>query len=136
MLWHLLHKLATQIDVDYLMFEIKLPCPCRLLSFPYRSLGKESVCNVGDPGSTPGSGRSAGKGISYPLQYSCVPFVAQLVKNLSTVWETWVWSLGWEDPLEKGKATHSSIGTWIIHRVGHDWVIFTFTFHAGYYECT
>ena len=35
--------------------------------------------------------------------------MAQLVKNLPTMWETWVWSLGWEDPLEKGKTTHSSI---------------------------
>ena len=35
--------------------------------------------------------------------------VTQLVKNLPAVWETWVRSLGWEDPLEKGKATHSSI---------------------------
>ena len=38
--------------------------------------------------------------------------VAQLVKNLPTVWETWVRSLGWEDPLEKGKATHSGILAW------------------------
>ena len=40
--------------------------------------------------------------------------VAQLVKNLPAMWETWVWSLGWEDPLEKGKATHSSIVAWKI----------------------
>ena len=40
--------------------------------------------------------------------------VAQLVKNPPTMWETWVWSLGWEDPLEKGKATHSSILAWRI----------------------
>ena len=62
--------------------------------------------------------------------------VAQLVKNLPTVWETWVWSLHWEDPLEKGKATHSNILAWKIpwtvwsmgsQRVGHDWVTFTFT---------
>ena len=43
-----------------------------------------------------------------------VPSVAQLVKNLPAVWETWVLSLGWEDPLEKGKATHSSILAWRI----------------------
>ena len=55
-------------------------------------------------------------------------FVAQLVNNLPAVWETWVRSLSWEDPLEKGKATHSSIMAWRIHglyspwgrRVGHD----------------
>ena len=57
----------------------------------------------------PGSGRFAGEGIGYPLQYSWNSLVAQLVKNLPAVWETWVRSLGWEDPLEKGKATHSSI---------------------------
>ena len=43
-----------------------------------------------------------------------VPLVAQLVKNLPAMQETWVWSLGWEDPLEKGKATHSSILAWRI----------------------
>ena len=54
-------------------------------------------------------GRSAGEGIGYPLQYSWASLVAQLVKNLPAMWETWVNSLGPEDPLEKGKATHSSI---------------------------
>ena len=49
-------------------------------------------------------GRSAGEGIGYPLQYSWASIVAQLEKNLSTMQETWVRSLGWEDPLEKGKA--------------------------------
>ena len=67
-------------------------------SFPHSSVGKESACNAGDPGSIPGSGRSAGKGIGYPLQYSWASLVAQLVKNLSAIQETWVWSLGWEDP--------------------------------------
>ena len=59
--------------------------------------------------SIPGSGRSAGEGIDYPLQYFGASLVAQLVKNLPAMQETWVPSLGWEDPLEKGKATHSSI---------------------------
>ena len=62
----------------------------------------------------PGLGRSAGEGIGYPLQYSWASFVAQLVKNLPAVRETWVRSLGWEVPLEKGKATHSSILAWRI----------------------
>ena len=56
-----------------------------------------------------GSGRSAGEGIGYPLQYSWASLVAQLVTNLPAKRETWVRSLGWEDPLEKRKATHSSI---------------------------
>ena len=56
----------------------------------------------GDPGLIPGSGRSSGEGIGYPLQYSWASLVGQLVKNLPAMWETWVQSLGWEDPLEKG----------------------------------
>ena len=57
----------------------------------------------------PGLGRSPGEEIGYPLQYSWASLVAQLVKNLPAMQETGVRSLGWEDPLEKGKATHSSI---------------------------
>ena len=60
----------------------------------------------------PRLGRSAGEGIGHPLQYSWASLVAQLVKNLPTMRDTWVRSLGWEDPLEKGKATHSSILAW------------------------
>ena len=80
-----------------------------LLGFPHSSVGKESTCNAGDPGSIPGLGRSPGERIGYPLQYAWASLVAQLVKNLSAMWETWVWSLGWEDLLEKGKVTHYSI---------------------------
>ena len=76
--------------------------------FLYSSV-RESACNAGDPGLIPGSERSAGEGIGYPLEYSWASFVAQLVKNLPAMRETWILSLGWEDPLEKGKATHSSI---------------------------
>ena len=76
---------------------------------PDSLVGKESACNAGDQGSIPGSGRSAGEGIGYPLQYSWAFLVGQLVKNLPAMQETWVRSLGWEDPLEKGKATPSSI---------------------------
>ena len=77
--------------------------------FPDSSVGKEFTCNAGDPSSIPVSGRSAGEGIGYPLQYSWASLVAQLVKNPPAVWETWVQSLVWEDPLEKGKATQSRI---------------------------
>ena len=78
------------------------------------SVGKESTYSSGDPGSIPELGRSDGEGTGYPLQYSWASLVAQLVKNLPAMWETWVRSLGWEDPLEKGKATHSSILAWRI----------------------
>ena len=77
--------------------------------FPDSSVGKESTCNAGDPDSIPGSGRSAGEGVVYPLQYAWASLVAQLVKNPLARRETWVQSLGWEDTLEKRKATHSSI---------------------------
>ena len=80
-----------------------------MLGFPCGSAGKESTCNTGEPGLIPGLRRSAGEGIGYPLQYSWASPVAQLVKNLHAMQETWVESQGWEDPLEKGKATHSSI---------------------------
>ena len=79
------------------------------MGFPDSSVSKESTCNAGDPGSIPGLGRSTREGIGYPLQYSWVSIV---VKNPPAVWETWVRSLGWEDPLEKGKATHSNILAW------------------------
>ena len=75
--------------------------------FPDSSIGKESACKAGDPGSIPGWGRSTGEGIGYPMQYSWASLVAQLVKILPAMWETWVRFLGWEDPLGKGKATHS-----------------------------
>ena len=62
----------------------------------------------------PGSERSPREGIGYPLQYCWASHVAQLVKNPPAMQETWVRSLGWEDPLEKGKATYSSFLAWRI----------------------
>ena len=79
-----------------------------------RSFGKESACNAGDPGLIPGMGRSSGEGTGYPLQYSWASLVAQLIKNLPRMQETWVRSLGCEDPMENGKGTHSSILAWRI----------------------
>ena len=79
------------------------------MGFRDSSVGKESAYNAGDPGSIPGLGRSSGEGIGYPLQCSWSSLVAQLVKNPPAMGKTWVLSLGWEDPLEKGKAIHSSI---------------------------
>ena len=111
----------------------KMPCKWDLvdylLGFPDSSVGKESTCNAGNPCLIPRSGRPAEEGIGYPLQYSWASLVAQLVKNPSAKRDTWVWSLGWEDPLEKRKATHSSILAWRIpwtiqsmesQRVGHN----------------
>ena len=90
--------------------------------FPDSSVGKESTCNTGDFSSIPGLGRSPGGRIGYPLQYSWASLVAQLVKNPPAMWETWIQSLGWRGPLEKGKATDSSILAWrsmdcIVHGV-------------------
>ena len=100
-LYHLSHQ-GSQIN--------KSSCE----SFPLSSVGKESACNTGDPGSITGSGWSTGEGMGYPLQNSWASLVAQLIENPPTIRETWVRSLGWEDPLEKGKATHSSILAWRI----------------------
>ena len=85
-----------------------------LEGFPDSSVGEESACNAGDPSLIPGPGGFSGEGIDYPLQCSWASLVAQLVKNPPAVQETWVQSLGWEDPLEKGKAMHSSILAWRI----------------------
>ena len=60
------------------------------MGFPDSSAGKECAHNAADPGSIPRSGRSAGKGIGYPLQYSWAPLVAQLVKNIPVMQETWI----------------------------------------------
>ena len=66
--------------------------------FPVSSVGKESTFKEGDPGFIPGSRRSAGEVIGYSLQYSWTSLVAQLVKNLPAMWETWVWSLDGKVP--------------------------------------
>ena len=98
---------------------------------PDSSVGKESACNAGDPSSIPGSGRSSGEGISYPLLYSWASLVAQLLKNPPAMRETWDQSLGWENPLKKGTTTHSRILAWripwtIVHGVTKSWT-FNFT---------
>ena len=95
-----------------------------IVYLPDTSVGKESACNAGNPILIPRLGRSTGEGIGYPLQYSWAFLVAQLVKNLPAMQETWVQSLDWEDPLEKGKATHSSILTW---RIPMDYIVHVIT---------
>ena len=79
-----------------------------LMGFPSSSAGEESACNAGDPSLIPGSGSSPGEGIGYLVQYSWASLVAQTVKNPPAMWKTWVWSLGWEDPLEEGVAASNS----------------------------
>ena len=110
-------------------------CIGRWTGFPCSSVGKGSACSAGDPGSIPGLGRSSGEGIGDSLQYSWAFLVVHTVKNLLVMWETWVQSLGWEDPLEKGgyplqySGLESSMD-YIVHGVtksGHNWATFTFT---------
>ena len=79
------------------------------MGFPHNSVDKESIHSAGDCSLIPGSGRSTGEGIRYLLQYPWASVTAHLVKNSPAMWEIWVQSLDWEDPLEKGKATHSPV---------------------------
>ena len=101
---------------DFISF---IPFYLPILSFWTRhilcnSAVKESTCSAGDPGLIPLWGRYPGEVIDHPLQYSWASLVTQLVKNPPALWETWVRLLDWEDPLEKGMATHSSILAWRI----------------------
>ena len=82
--------------------------------FPGSSVGKEPACKAGDPGWIPGSGRSAGEGIGYSPWYSWASPGGSAGKESTCNAKTWVRFLGWEDPLEKGTATHSSILAWRI----------------------
>ena len=81
---------------------------------PGSSADKISACNSGDPSLIPGLRKSPGEGIGYPIKYSWAYLVAQMIKNPPAMWETWVRSLGWEEPLEEGMATHPSILAWRI----------------------
>ena len=107
-----------------------------LVAFPSGSTVKESTYSAGDLGSIPGLERSLGERKGYPLQYSglensmdCIvhgvqrvrhdwttftSLVAQTVEDLPVMQETWVQFLGWENPLEKGMDTHSSVLAWRI----------------------
>ena len=106
-----------------------------LWGFPHSSVGKESAYNAGDPDLIPGSGRSTGERIGYLFQYSWASLVSKLVKNPPAMWEIWVRSLGWEDLLEKGKTTHSSILAWripwtTVYGVAKSWTrLSNFHFH-------
>ena len=120
-------------NIEYIFLSLLVICLYGL-GFPGSSAGKESACSAGDLNSIPGLGRSSGKGIGYPLQYSGASLVAQTVKNLPVMQETWVKSLGWEDtpgggqghPLQysclenpHGQRNLSGCSPWAC-RVGHD----------------
>jgi len=137
-LYKLSHRKAQDphVQVQRLTFLIWI----KFYLLKYRYFGKKSTCDAGDPSSIPGLGRSSEEGRGYPVQYSWASLVAQLVKNPLSMRETWVWSPGLEDPLEKGKA---SIPAWRIpwtvqpmgsQRVRHDWVTSTSTF-TGILQC-
>ena len=107
--WYMLtnnHLRSSEIyrDINYIKY-ISI-----YMGFLYSSPICLYACNAGDLGSR----RSTGEEIGYPLRYSWASIVAQLVKNLPAMWKTWVQSLSWGDPLEKGKATHYSILAWRI----------------------
>ena len=99
--------------------------PIFAITIPGGSAGKESVCNAGDPGSIHGSGRYTGEGIDtlekihwrrdiLEAQYPWASLATQTVKNLPAMWDIWIQSLGWEDSLEQGTATRSSVLAWRI----------------------
>ena len=134
-LWDSLGK-NTGVGCHFLLHIIRLSYNF-LGKCSYLSLVSQLVKNLPamkDPSSIPRSEGSPGEGINYPLQYSWTSLVVQVVKNPLAMQETWVQSLGWEDPLEEGMATHSSFlaclipmdrGAWWLQsmgsqRVGHD----------------
>ena len=79
------------------------------MGFPDVSISEESAFYTTGSSLILGSGRSAGEGKGYPHYLSWIPLVTQLIKNPPTIWKKWAQSLGWEDPLENGKFTHSSV---------------------------
>jgi len=104
--------------------------------FLHSSVGKESVCNAGDPGSIPGSGRSPGEGIGYPLQYSRASLVAQLIKNRPQCrrpgFDPWVGKIPWRrerlpTPVFWPGESHGLYSPWGC-KVGHNWATFTSLF--------
>ena len=120
--WLGLQASTTMARVQFLVRELRPHKPCSVTKcvcvwgggFPGSSAGKGSTSNAGDSGLIPGSGRSLEEDICSPLQYSWASLVAQMLKKLPAMWETWVQFLGWEDPLEDGVETHDNIHAWRI----------------------
>ena len=92
MIWNPLGLLSYSLEIE---FPQGYSCLIIIRGFPCHSASKESACNAGNLGLSPGSGRSAGEGIGYLLQYSWASHVAQLVKNSPAMWETWVGKILW-----------------------------------------
>ena len=121
--WVVLHGMAHNfIELDKAVIQ----------AFPCNSVGQASTCNAGDPSSIPGSGRSPGEGIGYPLQYTWASLVAQMVKNPPAMQGILVQSVDSQDPLEDSMASHSSILAWripmdrgawrvVVHGVANSW---------------
>ena len=104
------------------------------MGFPDSSVGKESVCNAGEPGSIPGLGRSPGEGIGYPPQYSWASLMAQTVKNPPAMLETWVGKIPWRRAWQLTPVFLPGASPWteeepgglqsmVSQRVGQDWAI-------------
>ena len=123
------------LGITYVFKDFIMDYHIQIKGFPGSSAGKESTYNAGGPSSILGLGRCPGERVGYPLGYSWVCLVAQMVKNPLVMQETWVWSFGWKDPLEEGMETDSSIfarekshgwrnlganSPWGGKRVGHD----------------
>ena len=109
---HCLSHIATFTKRVYIRLKNKTTI---YLGFSGGSDGKKKItCNAGDPDLIPGLGRFPGEEIGYPLQHLWASLAAQTVKNPPAVWETWVQSFSWEDPLEEGMANHSSTLAWRI----------------------
>ena len=89
--------------------------------FPGSSAGKQSTCSAGDPGLIPGLGRSAWRRDRLPTLVFMDFHGGSDGKESPAMWETWVWSLGWGDPLKEGMATYSSILAWRIPRDRGAW---------------
>ena len=110
-------------------------CVYVYICFPDSSAGTESTCNAGEPSSIPGSGRSPGEGISYPLQYFWASLVAQMINNLPAMWENWVhpwvrkisWRRVWQPtPIFLHRESPwieepGELKSMVLQKVGHDW---------------
>ena len=126
-----------EVILKHRLIQRELTCS---LGFLGSSPGKGSACNAGDLSLIPGSGRFAGEGIGYPLQYSWASLVAQLVWRIRLQcgrpgFDPWVGMIPWRrerlpTPVFWPEEFHGLCRPWFIglQRVSHDWVTFTYTY--------